>query len=569
MILIHIFIAEHKALHRLNVPLNGSFRCSYNNDFLHLSKPEDTAKYYHNRYCSALIGPNGVGKSSILDILETLHGDSDSSAIIIFFDNKAQKYHICPINISTSALKEIDCDKEYSLVTNNAKFLSENNINFVKINSASSIGDTLNFKKTKSLPNIHNLTISENIKNNSSQRKYFEKLLEYFRDSFEREEFMEEIAFEFVFSSSPSNIAKRALEAVGSDKKFIEKWFTYEHQYELLDSEISHGLVFQKLIDLNLLSICSALAKASTVEGWALPGLLFELDKTSNESPIGMSTSNRLKKAISDLENSDWPDFVQASITSDKSEETLYKNKINFGKLQILLEKYLDTFDEIATILVDYCYDGERLNLKSVKTDYYDAIQDLTTAINRLPSNIASNINWGWRGISSGELAKTHIFSESYHHLKSTDPESNTIFVFDEADLYLHPEWQRTFIHEMLSHLRLIEASRNIKTSQIVICTHSPIIISDFLPEDIVSLTKNEYGEIVTTSSYGFGNSITDIYLKGMHLTSTFGEHARRKIEFLLRKAEQSALNADDKELISRIPNPNTRNFFLYHDKDQ
>ncbi|MBV4493760.1 ATP-binding protein [Pseudomonas sp. SWRI12] len=569
MILAHIFIAEHKALRRINVPLNGSFRCTFHNSILHLSKPKNTAEYYHDRYCSALIGPNGVGKSSVLDILETLNGTSDSSALIIFFDETEEKYHICPINISPKEIKETTCDKEFVFVTNSAQFLSDHNINFVKINSISSSEDTLNFKKTKHSPNIHNLTIYENVKNNARQRKYFEKLLAYFRDSFNREEFMEEIVFEFVFSSSPITIAKRSIEAIASEKEFIEKWITYEPQFELSDSEISHGAVFQKLIELNFLSISSALAKASNAEEKTLPSILFQFDKTYHVSAIGMSTANRLRKAIKDLEIADWPDFVQNPINQGESEEPFSKDQINFGNLQALLENYLEIFEEIATILFDYCYDGEKLNLKSVKTDYYDAVQDLTGAINRLPSNIANNISWGWRGISSGELARTHIFSESYHYLKSIDSKSNTIFVFDEADLYLHPEWQRTFIQEMLDHLRLIEASRDIKTSQIVICTHSPIIISDFLPDDIASLTKNEDGDIVVTNSYGFGNSIVDIYIKGMHLTSTFGEHARRKIEYLLRKAEQSALTSADRELISNIPNPNTRNFLLNHDKDQ
>lgn len=569
MILAHIFIAEHKALRNINVHLNGSFRCSYHNTILNLSKPENTAEYYLGRYCSALIGPNGVGKSSILDILETLNGESDSRAIIIFFDKIENKYYICPINISNFEIKKIVSDKSYELVENNENFLSAHRINFVKINSISSNEDTLNFRRPKHSPNIHNLTIYENVKNNARQRKYFEKLLAYFRDSFNREGFMEEIVFEFIFSSSPASIAKRGLESVASESDFIKKWITHEYQFVVSDREITHGAVFQKLIDINLLSISSALAKASGVEEKILPSILFHFDKTSHLSTNGMSTSNRLREAISNLEVSDWPEFVQGSITEKGSKQLFSRDQINFGNLRILLDSFLEVFEEIATILIDYCYDGENLDLKSVKTDYYEAVQNLTAAINRLPSNVASNMTWGWRGISSGELARTHIFSESYHYLKSTDSKSNNIFVFDEADLYLHPEWQRTFIHEMLYHLSLIEESRDIKTSQIVISTHSPIIISDFLPSDIVSLIRNEDNEIVATSSYGFGNSIADIYIKGMHLKSTFGEHARRKIEHLLRKAEQSALTEADRALISIIPNPNTRNFFLNHDKDQ
>ena len=382
MILAHIFIAEHKALRRINVQLNGSFRCSYDNSILNLSKPENTADYYHGRYCSALIGPNGVGKSSILDVLETLDGNSDSRALTVFFDDVANTYYICTINIPPSEIKEIIADREAVLVENNQQFLSDHAINFVKINSVSSNEETLNFKKYKHSPNIHNLTIHENVKNDTRQRKYFEKLLAYFKDSFNREEFMEEIAFEFIFSSSPVSIVERSMEAVASDKNFMERWITQEYQFALSDREISHGAIFQKLIDINLLSISSALAKASTFETKVLPSILFQFDKTSHLSPNGMSTSNRLRKAISDLEISDWPEFVQGSIPERKSKQLLSMGQINFGNLRQLLEDFFEIFEEIATILIDYCYDGEELDLKSVKTDYYDAVQDLTAAIN-------------------------------------------------------------------------------------------------------------------------------------------------------------------------------------------
>ena len=530
---------------------------------------ENTADYYHGRYCSALIGPNGVGKSSILDILDALDGTSDSQAIILFFDDATNKYYICSINTPSAEITDISSDKDFELVENNQQFLSEHDINFVKINSISSNDETLNFIKLKNSPNIHNLSINENVKTNFRRRRYFEKLLAYFKDSFNREEFMDEIAFEFIFSGSPISIAERSTKALVSDTNFLEQWITHEHQFTLNDTAISHGAVFQKLLDINLLSIASVLAKASTFELEVLPSILYQFNKTSGHSPNGMSTSNRLRKAISDLEISDWPEFVQGSAAEIESAKLLSIDKINFGNLRQLLENIFEIFEEIATILFDCCYDGEMLDLRSVKTEYYDAVQDLTAAVNRLPSNIAGNVTWGWRGISSGELARTHIFSESYHYLQQTKSTSNNIFIFDEADLYLHPEWQRTFIHEMLSHLSSIEDSRDIKTSQIVICTHSPIIVSDFLPGDIVSLARDEDNQIIFTQSYGFGNSIADIYLKGMHLKSTFGEHARLKIQHLLRKAEQSALTSADRAMISKIPNANTRNFFLNHDKNK
>jgi len=568
MILINIFIEEHKALREINVRLNGSFEISYSNKILTLRKTEDTAEYYGGRYCSALIGPNGVGKSSILEILELFKGEHDSRAIIVFYDEETNIYYVCSLNMTSAELKTIDSDSKCIVVQDNRKFLSSNHINLVKINSLAGSEDVLSFKKTSSSHFHHDLTIRENLKNSVQQKKYFEKLLAYFKDSYERDEFMEEIAFEFVFASSPVSIAERCREVLVSNEELITKWTKYTYDFKLRENKISHGTVFQRLLDINLLSIISALAKTSSFEKEILASLLYQFDKTEHLSQRDVSTSNRLRIALNNLPGTDASIFQKTFSENENGKASLSRENINYNALAQALEGLFEIFEEIATILFDHCYDGLELNLRSVKIDYYDVIQNLTAAINRLPSNIASNIKWGWRGISSGELARTHIRSESYHYLNSTSGNKNNILIFDEADLYLHPEWQRTFLHEMLYHLRSIEASRDIKTCQIIICTHSPIIISDFLASDITSLIKNEDGEIEITQAYGFGNSIVDIYMKGMHIKSTFGEHARRKINYLLKKAEQGILSSADRNLIEKIPNHNARNFLLSHDKN-
>ncbi|WP_163003860.1 AAA family ATPase, partial [Pseudomonas viridiflava] len=92
-----------------------------------------------------------------------------------------------------------------------------------------------------------------------------------------------------------------------------------------------------------------------------------------------------------------------------------------------------------------------------------------------------------------GEMAYTHLFSETYNCAKKSK-KANYIIVIDEADLYLHPEWQRGFLDSYLELLERVEWKG--ARPQIIITTHPPIIISDFLPQDIVSLAKDASGKV-------------------------------------------------------------------------
>ncbi|MGC3833520.1 AAA family ATPase [Moritella viscosa] len=126
-------------------------------------------------------------------------------------------------------------------------------------------------------------------------------------------------------------------------------------------------------------------------------------------------------------------------------------------------------------------------------------------------------------------------------------------------DLYLHPDWQRTFFSELLEFTK-IEFPND--TVQIILSTHSPIIISDFLPEDIVSLDRNN-GKTKVVESFGFASHITDLYVEGMHLSSTFGEHSKNAINQLLTRSNIQMLTNQDIALVKKIKSKNIQQMIL------
>uniref|UniRef100_UPI003C6EA1A6 hypothetical protein n=1 Tax=Pseudomonas viridiflava TaxID=33069 RepID=UPI003C6EA1A6 len=97
MRLVHIYINEHKGVRDLNVSLGGEAVFDIDEYNLSIEYKIDTSSYYNGYQCFAIIGANGVGKSTILDFLESVYFPIDSSGILVFLDENL-KIYVCQIN---------------------------------------------------------------------------------------------------------------------------------------------------------------------------------------------------------------------------------------------------------------------------------------------------------------------------------------------------------------------------------------------------------------------------------------------------------------------------------------
>lgn len=309
--------------------------------------------------------------------------------------------------------------------------------------------------------------------------------------------------------------------------------------------------VFHVLLERNTPAILEGLSKLTQEPDSALPILVNIYLDLKNQGKI-LGSHNEFSLATRKFCNT-W------ELLSAEQE----KNKIS-SLMEEYLESVFDVYIRLSELIIDNCYDGERLDLAQLVVESYDVIEDLVSVAGELPSTLSSSISWGWRGASSGELARAHVFSEIFNYLDKIPRFVSPVILIDEADLYLHPEWQRLFLDDLLKLFSHFEQTRCIRKPQLILCTHSPIIISDFLAEDIFSIRRDDYGNFETFNSIGFGSSITEIYMKDMHLQSTFGEHARRKITHLLRMADRKKLSPADYLLIEKISNRSLRNLLTH-----
>lgn len=189
-----------------------------------------------------------------------------------------------------------------------------------------------------------------------------------------------------------------------------------------------------------------------------------------------------------------------------------------------------------------------------------------------------SNINV----LSSGEQHLLHTMpSVLYHILNVNSVHSSEVekikyeyinIIFDEIELYFHPEYQRRFVFELLERLDSLKKGGNIdniKGINILFCTHSPFILSDIPKENVLFL-----GDEMDFKT--FGANITTSLASSFFMEYLIGEFAKTKITNIiekLNKISNDKENNNDKENILKtirlIDEPILRNKLIemYYEK--
>lgn len=93
-----------------------------------------------------------------------------------------------------------------------------------------------------------------------------------------------------------------------------------------------------------------------------------------------------------------------------------------------------------------------------------------------------------------------------------------SVLLFDEGDLYYHPEWQRSYVSDIIGMVR--EFSRY--PVQVIFTTNSPFMLSDLLREDIHVLMADN--QETGFDSLTFGQNIHMLLANPFFMKKTIGE---------------------------------------------
>ena len=147
----------------------------------------------------------------------------------------------------------------------------------------------------------------------------------------------------------------------------------------------------------------------------------------------------------------------------------------------------------------------------------------------------------GFNLLSSGEKQMIYTLGTTIyqlHHLNSAGAGaisySNVNLVFDEIDLYFHPEYQKGLVKRIVKMIGKMELNR-VQHVNIIFATHSPFILSDIHKNNILYL-DNGRDASADVGINPLGANINDILCQSFFLSDGFmGDYIKDKLLDFIR----------------------------------
>lgn len=252
----------------------------------------------------------------------------------------------------------------------------------------------------------------------------------------------------------------------------------------------------------------------------------------------------------------------------------IFEKRYNYG------QDKLDQLKEVANQLEKIAESPGNLNGEGIALPIHDGSRGRTTgqeAHNKLKvfheayakfvegKRKYDFLSFSW-GMSSGEQSMLNTFSYIDYFLKGWDKKAATdkgtfILMLDEIDLSLHPRWQQEYMKRLTDFLNTVLGEK--QTVQLLLATHSPIVLSD-VPGEFITYFKgdmeNQLYSKVDTERQGrrtFGANIYDIYNDAFYFnkgdsTGVIGEVAAEKARNILENLGKMEKTDDAAEGQSR-----------------
>ena len=159
--------------------------------------------------------------------------------------------------------------------------------------------------------------------------------------------------------------------------------------------------------------------------------------------------------------------------------------------------------------------------------------------------------------ISSGERQIAYTISNLMYHLVNVDSEWNDNYqkdkdhlevikyrymnvIFDEVELYFHPEMQRQFTNIMMKTLKSVKFT-NIRGINIMMVTHSPFVLSDIPNCNVLCLGE---GENMVTKT--LGGNIMEMLSSSFFMNNSIGEAIKEEISAIVTLYNKAVRKGQD-----------------------
>lgn len=543
MELLYVWIGKYKNIEKQGFNFSPKYRFSFDEETKTLSLDEDRSdkvidNFFGERISNitAIVGENGSGKTSIIQFLiseNTLH-DTGISLMVFKYEDNDFVY-------IANGFENIKCPRDF---INWQKYYENGN----------------NYKIPIHIIYFSNVfEIYQNIVDVYNNRFYFSNLSLSYQ------------LFEYTENIEKSKM-KVDREEKGNFRAFTNLTLFKYKQYKIFNDFLAYIQAFDiealsETLNFKGIQNCKIIFKYdfnSFYQRFNGPGLnapllnfdkyrktifslfvLFNIQKQfANDNENSTKLSNFIIRCLSEKYN--FNDFL----TELKREFTPIYNFLNSCDKRGFYDNV--TWDEIDIIELSF----------KIHWEDFDVFTEIQTELLRELEidDFVAEIDWG---LSSGEHALLNLFSLLYPEKKEILRESinddneirSHIFLLDEADLYLHPNWAKKFIYYLVNVLPEIFD----KPVQIILTTHSPFVLSD-LPKENVIFLKSKDGKCevqngLTDIKQTFGANIHTLLSDGFFMDGLAGKFSSDKINEVIKYLNNETSTITEDETAEKIIN--------------
>jgi len=278
--------------------------------------------------------------------------------------------------------------------------------------------------------------------------------------------------------------------------------------------------------------------------------------------PIGIRKSDRVIVSIQSNKNTNTTarkTFIERidEFLSVEPDENYRDQYIEFKtKFLSIIEQNL-TSDDICNLFID-----DALDLIHLYIDLYRLNKNLTFEFLDMKIKDFSS------GEENLTLMFALLLLGIVSYLKQGNKSCNILLLLDEIENNFHPKWQRLLFSNIISFLKVIQESHNDNQINftILLASHSPFILSDLPSRNVIFLDKNQEGNCnvvngLENKKQTFGANIHTLLSDGFFMDEgLMGEFAKRKIQnvykFLKKQESEISSKEEAQEIINIIGEP-------------
>ena len=271
-----------------------------------------------------------------------------------------------------------------------------------------------------------------------------------------------------------------------------------------------------------------------------------------------------LKEDVSDYENYGFNLLLEIVKELDKNEVKAETRKIRKEYVESIISivKVFRKFRYVSTKIED---DSEYILLKYSKMNrnlFKELNEKLTNYViskERLnkPYNYTLIVDTPNYHMSTGEGNLIEIFSQLYTYLSMHEESSEDIILLvDELESGMHLEWSRRLIQILIDNLsEILEDEGKGRKIQLIFTTHSPYMLSDIKPGNVIMIEKNQEtgyseGKVLQNT---FAKNIQEIMKENL-IDNIYGDFALAKINSMIERLNgEEEQEGNEEELLKEI----------------